>query len=119
MHVSKSELEVLVTLMKSSSGLDAFSLFRRLKVSFSDFSKAVRNLTEHGFIREVKDDFYRLTKEGEKYINRQKTTSVDRHWRQVPEKFLASKLKKGSFYIPSVRLLDRKTFKIKDDKVEW
>ncbi len=121
MFLSKAELETLIVLIKSSRGLDAFSLFRRLNVPFSDFTKIISNLSDADYIEEVKDDYVRISKAGRNYVNQQEVTASRKHWRDVPDRFLGLKLKDDSFYIPSIRLLDKTTFNIEindDNEVE-
>lgn len=118
MYLSKAELKTLILLKKSTSGLDAFSMFSRLTIPFTEFTKVIKSLLEYDLILEKKNDFFRLSNNGEVFLSKQKNTSADKHWRQVPEKYLGSKLKKGSFYIPKISLLDEKTFKIKGCKVK-
>lgn len=118
MLLSKTELEALLRLKKSSNGLDAFSLFQSLKIPFTEFTKVIKSLLESEFINEVKDDYFRISKIGEDTLKNKKASAANKHWRQVPEKFIGPKLKKHSFYIPSLRLLDKNTFNINDDEIE-
>jgi predicted transcriptional regulator len=118
MKLTKGESETLNILMKSSRGLDAFSLFRRTKVSFTEFSKTIRELTKYDFITEIKDDFYTITKDGQTYITKANRIAKDRPWRDVPKRFLGKKIKNNDFYIPSLKLLDKKTFNIPKKEID-
>ena len=118
MYLSKVELKALILLKKSSSGLDAFTLFSRLSIPFTEFTKIIKKLLEHDLVLEKKNDFFRLSNNGVMLLNKRENTSTDRYWRKVPEKYLGSKLKKGKLYIPRISLLDEKTFKIKGSKVK-
>ncbi|WP_028869677.1 hypothetical protein [Psychromonas arctica] len=117
MKLNKSELATLNVLMKSSKGLDTFTLFRRLNFSFSEYSKIIRILSGKGMINEHQEDFLKITLIGKKYITQQNKVISDKPWRKVPTHFLGEKLTKNSLYIPSIKLLDKKTFKIDKDEL--
>ena len=107
---STIEIKILTILLKSSKGLDAFSLFRRLEASFSDFSKTIRSLCEKKLIKEDMDDFFIITEEGIKKLTQNNISKKEKPWRNVPDKFLTKKTSTSEFYVPSIRLLDKKTF---------
>lgn len=77
MKLDKNKLEALSMLMKSSRGLDAFSLFRRLNLSFTEFTKIVNSLSEVALIEEVKDDFFQITEKGQEYLTKQNVVATD------------------------------------------
>jgi len=118
MLLSKADLEVLLRLRISSNGLDAYSLFQYLSIPFTEFIKVIKTLSEKEFIDETKDDYFRISTKGQETLKSKKASVANKHWRQVPERFIVPKLNEKSFYIPSLRLLDKKTFKINDDEIE-
>ena len=118
MRLSRNQLLALATLVKSSRGLDAFSLFRRLNLSFSEFTKSTLHLSELDFITEPKEDFFQVTPSGKEYWAKQQTQRSKKTWREIPEQFLGTKVKTNSFYIPSITKLDKSTFKIKKTNIE-
>jgi len=118
MKLDKNKLEALSILMRSSRGLDAFSFFRRLNLSFADFTKIINSLSEAALIEEAKDDFFQITDNGREYLIKQNAVAADKHWRKVPERMLGVKLEEGSLYIPSIRLLDKNTFNIDKNELD-
>ncbi|MGI2209496.1 hypothetical protein [Shewanella baltica] len=118
MNLSKNENIALNILLKSSQGLDAFTFFKRLGLSFSDFTKIIESLAHKGIIEEVKNDFFRLTPFGKECTFRQQSLMKNRHWRSVPSRFLGKKLPVGSFYIPSLKLLDKAAFNNEDNQLD-
>lgn len=109
-NLSTTELKALTVLWKSSKGLDAFSFFRKLDISFSNFSKIIRSLSEKKLIKEDSDDFFIITSEGIKQVTHKIADKKRRSWRDIPERFLTSKIASSELYIPSTSLLDKSTF---------
>lgn len=109
-NLSATELKALTVIWKSSKGLDAFSFFRRLDISFSNFSKVTRSLSEKKLIIEEVDDFFVITSEGIKQVSHKVSDKKRRTWRDVPERFLTPKMAPSELYIPSISLLDKNTF---------
>ncbi|MEZ8503454.1 hypothetical protein AB6D08_19275 [Vibrio splendidus] len=108
--LSTVELKALTVIWKSSKGLDAFSFFRRLDISFSVFSKVIRSLGEKKLIREEIEDFFVITTEGINQVTKKSFDKKKRPWRDVPDKFLTTKISPSELYIPSTSLLDETTF---------
>lgn len=111
MKLSVIEIKLLSVLLASSRGLDAYTLFRRVKAPFPDFTRAIISLTEDGFINESKSDFYIISSLGRQNISLYSSKKKIREWRQVPAQFTDSKLNANELYIPSIRRLDKKAFK--------
>ncbi|MCS5455893.1 hypothetical protein ACV6DN_04595 [Enterobacter asburiae] len=108
----KIEIEILKILLKSSHGLEAFTIFKRLKISFSSFIKNMASLTNKGMIEEAKEEFYKITSIGISQLNLAKKNNSTYAWLVLPERFEPEKFDVNSFYIPNRRLLDKITFKI-------
>ena len=102
--------KILTSLFKSSNGLSAFTLFKRTGVSLPEFSKSIHDLTNKGLISEVNEDFFKLTELGTTQGIILETRK-DKIWRKIPEQYSQSKISIDECYIPSIRLLDKKTFK--------
>ncbi len=103
--------KILKTLYKANSKLDAFTLFKRMKVSFSEYTQAVNVLIENKIVE--KDEYtLRLTKIGrEKVLVRLNANgTLFKHWRNVPEDFMGPQMPINEPYIPSIKRLDKKTF---------
>ncbi|HAS6239685.1 TPA: hypothetical protein I7181_19750 [Vibrio vulnificus] len=105
------EIKALNALWKSAKGLDAFSFFLRLDISFKDYSKTVRSLCDKALIKEAADDFFLITPDGIACLTQKSLQQKERPWRTVPDRFLSKKISTSDFYVPSLCLLDEKTFK--------
>ena len=112
LKLNPMEIKALNTLWKSSKGLDAFSFFRRLNVSFTDYSRITRLLCDKALIKETTNDFFVITTEGITYISQKRIQQREQPWRTVPNKFLSAKISTSEFYVPSLYLLDKKTFNV-------
>ncbi|MBY6017894.1 hypothetical protein KUW04_08900 [Halomonas denitrificans] len=113
--LSKIDERILNVLYSSSRGLDAFSLFKRSEVSFPDFSKALAILSEAQLVGEPSDDFFVISQSGRQLLLTKRKTKNSREWRTVPSKFLGPKQKENKPYIPSLKKLDKKSFKVDID----
>jgi len=116
--LNKLQINILRTLFKSYGELDSYTLFKRMKVSISELSNALDFLTKHEMVTE-EDHNIKLTLKGKGSIYIDSTSSYDgnKKWREVPDEFKLNDLGVNEPYLPSVRLLDKKTFKINDNEV--
>lgn len=105
--------EILRVLFNSSGRLDSFTLFRRMKVSFKEFTIAINTMLETGLLVKEENIIY-LSETGRKEVlSHAKAYSPKiKPWREIPSKMLGQKLHVDEPYIPSIRLLDKKTFNI-------
>lgn len=115
MHLVVNDIEkdIMHILFKSTSGLDAFTIFRRLKVPFSNFSKALLSLNEKKLIRELREDFYSISIDGKMFIMQINSKNTETGWNEIPKKYKSQQIQNNSKYIPSIHLLDKFTFNIK------
>ncbi|AWS55611.1 TPA: hypothetical protein SMP24_002589 [Proteus mirabilis] len=115
MHSFSNDIEkdIMHILYKSAYGLDAYTIFRRLKIPFSNFSKALLSLNEKKLIKESREDFYTISTEGKLLIIKINSKNVDTAWNEIPKKYKSKNIPSNSKYIPSIHLLDKSTFKIK------
>lgn len=107
-----TEIEILKSLLKSSHGLEAFTIFKRLKIPFSSFITSITSLTKKGMIEEAKEEFYKITSTGISHLNFSKKNDNSNPWMDIPKQYELEKFDVDSFYIPNRRLLDKTTFKI-------
>lgn len=117
MHLSKSSSKCLTLLYKSNRKLDVFTLFRRVNISFPEFSRCMTFLRENNYIEE-NDDQVKLTTKGVELISSRSSESFSKPWRSIPDEFLASHTSQLKMHVPSLRLLDKKAFPLAKSKVE-
>ncbi len=116
-HITDIERRALITLLKGNRQLDSFTLFKRLKVGFSSFSRSILSLVEMGFVEED-DNNIRLTIRGAEYVSLGLGERGEKAWRKVPSRFLKTKMEPNQPYTPSIKLLDTQTFKNLKNDVE-
>lgn len=111
MNLRKNEHLLLSIIFKANKKIDSFTLFKRSRMNFPSFSRKISLLVEKELITEDGDKIV-LTKNGIKITSLYKTsyTTTGAEWRKVPIEIKGRKLDKNEFYIPSTRLLDKKTF---------
>lgn len=117
--LNATDKKLVISLYKSNRSLEAFTLFRRLKINFTDFLKSVSRLQELLFVEENQNRIA-LTEEGFNWALRNLNSSQceNKHWRNIPEKYFCTKIDENDFYIPSKKLLDRRTFPFLKNDVE-
>lgn len=110
----KSHNKVKIIILKilyssSQSRLDSYSIFRRTRISFIEFSKHISALRTKGYI-EGDSLIISLTEGGRDFLLRNYTAFQDREksWRKVPKSMLGPKLEINYKYVPSKKLLDKK-----------
>lgn len=104
------EKDILTHLFKSSKGLEAFTLFKKSKLSFSTFTKNLLSLEQKKLISEINEEFYNITQEGISLLSLTKPIGKEPSWKKIPDKYSCPAISVDSFYIPSLRLLDNNTF---------
>lgn len=109
----------LLKLLYSSYGkLDSYTLFKRSRVSFSEFTKALIYLINKNYITD-NDHVIQLTDQGIANIyNNFSPSEVSKKWREIPTELKLEKMDANDLYIPSASLLDEKTFKLKQNEVD-
>ncbi|MCG8708495.1 hypothetical protein JHU04_001707 [Brenneria sp. 4F2] len=110
--MSEIERDILTFLFKSSAGLDAFTLFKRVKIPFSEFSKALFLLSDKNFVEESREEFYKITPAGRNMLSSVSSNKKNANWREIPERFREISLPVNSYYVPSIKLLDKDTFNV-------
>lgn len=116
-HLSDLDRYLARLLFGSGRGLDAFTLFRRSKAGFSVFMKSVARLKEGGVVVE-QDGNISLTQHGREMILLSGAYGRrNAEWRKVPQKMLRNRIDASEFYIPSRKLLDRRTFNFVDEDI--
>jgi predicted transcriptional regulator len=109
---------ILKFLSLSSGKLDTYTLFKKCRLNFDDFSKAYRNLINRNIINET-DNYAFITVEGEMEIKSivSELQPQKKTWRQIPEEMLGDFVDVNSPYIPSRALLDKTSFNVETDQV--
>lgn len=103
----------LMELIKSRGRLDSYRLFRRLKCSFSDFSRMHRELEDKNLIRSDEHDYLHITPEGRTAVMKIADPETNsRPWREIPKEFKRIHSGLDNLYVPNATKLDKKTFKI-------
>lgn len=84
MKLNNIEKLFISTLFNSNKKLDPFTIFKRMKVSFPEYTKTYNNLIEKQLIEESNDKIS-LSKKGmdAALIN---ANALSRHWRDTPKK---------------------------------
>lgn len=108
-----SERKILEILFNSSTlKLGTFTVFKKLKIDMPSFIKKLSNLEKYGFIKYTSTEV-QLLDEGKIYIllSKSATNSSERVWERIPERFIGKQLDVNEMYIPSKKILSKKTFK--------
>lgn len=109
MKFTDIEIKILKELYNSPrKQLEDFTLFKRIKVSFTKIYYSLNRLNEAGLIID-EDGVISITETGKKDVVSIFTRMLHGHdqaWREIPSKFTQPKLDKDSYYIPNISLLD-------------
>lgn len=99
---------ILKSLFSSTNGrLDSYSVFKKVKVSFPEFTKSIKNLEENEHIT-LDGILVTITIAGREHILKDNNASTlsEKNWRKTPQSMLGHKLDVDYKYVPSIRLLD-------------
>ncbi|MGK3372607.1 hypothetical protein [Citrobacter youngae] len=112
--LSKIEREILKHIYTSSnSSISNFSLFKKMKLEIPVFFTSLKALEKTEFISYDSEQII-LLPEGIKFIAT--NTISERHsekkWDVIPDYFLTDKESTTELYIPSRKLLSKKTFNV-------
>ncbi|WP_154632666.1 hypothetical protein [Serratia marcescens] len=112
--LSKIERDILKNIYTSSnSSISNFSLFKKIKLEIPVFFTSINALEKKGFISYDSEQIT-LLPEGIKFIAT--NTISERHsekkWNVIPDYFLTEKENTTELYIPSRKLLSKKTFNV-------
>lgn len=117
MKLLNDESKCLLSLLfKANRKLDAATLWRRSKLSYPVFSKTVFDLSEQKLIY-VTDFVVKISNEGVNLVANGYSNVSSRGWKDVPERFIRTHLDVDEMYIPSMKRLDKFTFKKIFDKL--
>lgn len=108
--VSPLQKKMLAILFKGGRELDSFTLFKRAKIGFSEFTLTINGLIDSHLIEEVENRL-NLSDEGVAIVLQGGSGIGEKVWRHVPEEFIVQRTPPNQPYTPSVRLLDPRTFK--------
>ncbi|CAI9388468.1 MULTISPECIES: hypothetical protein [Citrobacter] len=116
MKTNNVELQLLYLLLKSHNQLDSFTAFKRMRISFAEFSKTLYNLKQLKLIEEL-DKKIKLTKTGYVRAFTEYSSKTDKKWREVPSTFKLNEYDIDEPYLPNLRLLDPIKFPIAKSKI--
>lgn len=120
MRISKLQKIILRDLFGASEGLDAYTFWRRYRISPIELLKAVRYYLAKDFLKFENDRFF-LTKEGRAFLlkNRFGLSVLDeKSWKQCPEQFKQIQLKIGKPIAPNITKLDKEFFNQNSSKIK-
>jgi len=113
-----SHKKLLSELVKSGGKLDSYTLYRRSRFSFAEFSLIANTLSENELVRLDDDNVY-ITKKGRGVMISMATIENGNYeWREVPESFKAASIEAGEPYTPNRKLLDKITFNLDRSEVD-
>lgn len=109
--MNQSQIVTLRLLYASDGSLDTFTLFRRLRLPVSEYSLVLDSLVNGGYV-EVLENSIRTLDKGRDFIAQSVFSESTKYkaWREVPDEYLGPQINPGTFYTPSIRLLDKKAF---------
>lgn len=105
---------LLFEIYRSESGLDVYTLYRRLRISPLMLDRVSRPLIKEGLIQ-ISETTLTLTEKGIAWLIQNRNRIQDgrsKPWRMIPDHFVEQKLAVTSPYIPSVSRLDRLYFNL-------
>jgi predicted methyltransferase len=109
-NITKIDRLILNILYKSSGKLETYNVFKRSRVGFKTFSLSVRRLTENALLIEIEGTLS-LTQTGKDIVlTASPKNNESKEWRSVPLKFKIPQIAPNEPYIPSIKLLDRRSF---------
>lgn len=112
--LSKIERDILKYIYTASnSTISNFSLFKKMKLDIPVLFTSLKLLEKTGFISYDSEQIM-LLPEGIKYIatNTISEKHSEKKWNVIPDYFLTDKENTTEFYIPSRKLLSKKTFNV-------
>ncbi|WP_421292605.1 hypothetical protein [Aeromonas taiwanensis] len=107
--LNNTEQTLLKTLLTSNKSLESFTLFKRMKISFSEFSSTLRSLKNKALIEERENRIY-LSENGTQIAFFEKTVQTEKKWRTIPAKMQGKTHNANEPYIPNISKLDIKAF---------
>lgn len=116
-YINKTEREILVILCKGNKTLDSYTLFRRLRIGFAEFTHSINSLLKKSYIGE-EDNNIKLTTKGLELVSLGYKGSDTKQWRSIPTRFVKNSLSPNEFYVPNRKLLDKRTFKKTNFEIE-
>ncbi|KOG94010.1 hypothetical protein ACK3Z9_07265 [Aeromonas caviae] len=105
MKLNNTEQAFLRILLMSNRSLESFTLFKRMKISFSEFSSTLRLLKTKSLVEEKENRIY-LSEDGIRVAFLEKTVKTERKWRDIPIKMQGKKHETNEPYIPNISKLD-------------
>ncbi|QDT23081.1 hypothetical protein [Gimesia chilikensis] len=105
--VDNRHKKILSTLFKANGKLDSFTLFKRARFSFAEFTNLIRFLKKHEYLREEEYVFFLTSKGKKSSLVSHEAEGKKRKWREVPANMLGNKIEISEGYVPSKSMLDQ------------
>ena len=107
--LGRLELILLQYIFSARGKLESFTLFKRSKVSFKEFSASLNKLRENDLLL-VEGNLVVLSEKGKASATTKKPEMYYKPWRSIPAKFIVQQHPPNEPYIPSISMLDKRTF---------
>lgn len=99
--------KILSILFKANGKLDSFTLFKRSRFSFAEFTNLIRFLEKIEYVSEA-EYVYILTEKSKRFVLESRVGERNiKKWREVPISMLGNKIDLSEGYIPSKKMLDK------------
>jgi len=97
------ERNLIISLVRSERGLNAFSVYTRFRCSPAELFNAAAGLARRGLV-DIQENHIEMTKKGQEWIAENSKYLVahgEKKWRQVPSKYLRPQLRSHDKYVPN------------------
>lgn len=114
---NKVELLLLRLALQSNSGFSLNKLFLSEGISVSDASSSYRSLSKIEFLKKANYTI-QITTLGREWVMKNQNLfgfHGEKHWREVPEKYLANSIFPFQPYIPQTKKLSKRKFVVGGD----
>lgn len=111
-NLNLTERLILIELGRVKNSLFVYTLYRKYDLDINEISKAVKRLSSIGIIL-YNDMSLRFTSKGRELLQEYNLyifNKDDLPWRKCPNEFTRDVIEFDDYYIPNIKLLDKKTF---------
>lgn len=112
MKLSKEDVRLLSLVYMASGSLDAFTLYRRSRLTYVRFTGLIEKLTKNELLI-YRDNKFELSEEAKELLHQNKNYLIEKvkSWRRVPKEFVTDNIYTDTMYVPSRSRLDSRQFK--------
>lgn len=109
-NISQLDTNILHNLVSARGKLESYTLFKRSKVSFKEFSTSLNRLIVNELII-VEGHNVILSEKGKMSVMSMKPVGYsNKPWRSIPAKYRTQQHPINEPYVPSLSMLDKRTF---------